>query len=55
MLEWILADITGYGPLEPLLSDEQITEIMVNGYNQIYVERYGKIELTDVNLKMTLI
>jgi len=51
MLEWILADITGYGPLEPLLSDEQITEIMVNGYNQIYVERYGKIELTDVKFE----
>jgi len=51
MLNWILADITGYGPLEPLLSDEEITEIMVNGYDQIYVERYGKIELTDVRFE----
>ena len=51
ILEWILADITGYGPLEPLLHDEEITEIMVNGYNQIYVERYGKIELTDVKFE----
>jgi len=51
MLNWILADITGYGPLEPLLSDEEITEIMVNGYDQIYVERFGKIELTDVRFE----
>ena len=51
MLNWILADITGYGPLEPLLSDEEITEIMVNGCDQIYVERFGKIELTDVRFE----
>ncbi|HSR19868.1 MAG TPA: CpaF family protein [Anaerolineales bacterium] len=51
MLEWILADILGYGPLEPLLSDPEITEIMVNGPGTIYVERFGKIELTEVSFE----
>jgi pilus assembly protein CpaF len=37
-------DILGYGPLEPLLRDDSVTEIMVNGYDRIYVERSGKIE-----------
>jgi pilus assembly protein CpaF len=41
-------DILGYGPLEPLLADESITEVMVNGYDRVYVERGGKIERTDV-------
>jgi len=48
MLEWILADIIGYGPIEPLLKDPDITEIMVNGYDKVYVERFGLIEPTDV-------
>ena len=48
MLDWVLADIMGYGPLEPLLQDETITEVMVNGYSNIYVERFGVIEKTDV-------
>jgi pilus assembly protein CpaF len=42
----ITDDILGYGPLEPLLGDETITEIMVNGYDGIYIERGGKIEET---------
>jgi len=48
MLEWVTADILGYGPIEPLLEDNSITEIMVNGPKQIYVERNGKIEVTTV-------
>ncbi|MFH1186188.1 MAG: ATPase, T2SS/T4P/T4SS family, partial [Chloroflexota bacterium] len=51
MLEWILADILGYGPLEPLLVDAEITEIMVNGPQTIYVERFGKIELTNTSFE----
>jgi pilus assembly protein CpaF len=39
-------DILGYGPLEPLLADDSVTEIMCNGYDRIYVERRGKLELT---------
>lgn len=46
LLEWVFADIVGYGPLDPLLSDPEITEIMVNGPKVIFVERFGKIELT---------
>jgi pilus assembly protein CpaF len=38
----------GLGPLEPLLADETVTDIMVNGPHQVYVERRGKLELTDV-------
>jgi pilus assembly protein CpaF len=37
-------DVTGFGPLEPLLHDETITEVMVNGPTNIYIERNGKIE-----------
>ena len=40
-------DVTGLGPLEPLLNDESITEIMVNGPSQIYIERAGKILRVD--------
>jgi pilus assembly protein CpaF len=42
----ITDDILGYGPLEPFLRDDAITEVMVNGAKRIYVERAGKIELT---------
>ena len=48
LLEWVIADILGFGPLEPLLSDPSITEIMANGPKNIYVERYGKIEKSAV-------
>ncbi len=44
----IIDDMVGLGPLEPLLRDEGITDIMVNGAYQVYVERRGKLELTDV-------
>jgi pilus assembly protein CpaF len=42
----LTADILGYGPLEPYLAEDDVTEIMVNGYNRIYVERRGVIEET---------
>lgn len=48
LLEWVIADILGFGPLEPLLDDPTITEVMVNGPNNIYIERYGRIEKTAV-------
>ena len=41
-------DLLGYGPLQPLLDDTTLTEIMVNGLDPIYVERDGKIEETDI-------
>jgi pilus assembly protein CpaF len=40
-------DILGYGPLEPLLRDDDITEVMVNNYDRIFIEREGKIERTE--------
>jgi pilus assembly protein CpaF len=43
LFEQISAEILGFGPLQPLLEDESITEIMVNGPKNIYVERKGKI------------
>jgi len=43
LFEQIVAEILGLGPIEPLLADDSITEIMVNGAKQIYVERKGKI------------
>jgi len=48
MLEQITDEIIGLGPLEPLLRDDSISEIMVNGPRQIYIERAGKLELTNV-------
>jgi len=47
LVEALIADMLGLGPLEPLLSDETVSDIMVNGPKQIYVERRGKLELTD--------
>lgn len=44
-------DIAGLGPLEPLLADPEISEIMVNGCNQVYVEKRGKIESTTVTFR----
>jgi pilus assembly protein CpaF len=44
----ITDDILGYGPLEPLLRDDSVTEVMVNGPARIYVERHGKLELVPV-------
>ncbi|MBW1991450.1 MAG: CpaF family protein [Deltaproteobacteria bacterium] len=41
-------EILGYGPLEPLLHDPDIGDILVNGYNQVYVERRGKLERTSI-------
>ena len=45
----LTADLLGYGPLEELLSQPTITEIMCNGYNDIYVEKAGKLIHTDVS------
>jgi pilus assembly protein CpaF len=40
--------VLGFGPLEPLLEDPTVSDILVNTHKQVYVERYGKLELTDV-------
>ena len=41
-------EMLGLGPLEPLLADPTISDILVNSYRQVYVERRGKLELTDI-------
>jgi pilus assembly protein CpaF len=41
-------DILGYGPLEPLLRDDSVTEIMVNAFDRVYIERSGRLERTDI-------
>jgi pilus assembly protein CpaF len=48
LLNQLLDDMLGLGPLEPLVLDDGITDIMVNGPKQVYIERHGKLELTDV-------
>ena len=47
----LVDDMVGLGPLEPLLADEGVNDIMINGPNQVYVERKGKLELTDVRFR----
>jgi pilus assembly protein CpaF len=47
----LVDDMVGLGPLEPLLADESINDIMVNGPHQVYVERKGKLELTDIRFR----
>ncbi len=51
LFEQIVAEILGLGPLEPLLADDSITEIMVNGAKNVYVERSGKLERTSVTFE----
>lgn len=51
LVSLLLNDMLGLGPLEPLLADEAITDIMVNGANQVWVERSGKLVLTDVKFR----
>ena len=51
LLEEVIAEILGYGPIEALLQDNSITEIMVNGPKNIYVERHGKIEKTNLSFE----
>ena len=48
LFEAIVAEILGYGPIEPLLKDDTVTEIMVNGPKQVWVERNGKLEKTTI-------
>ncbi len=51
LFEQISAEILGLGPLQPLLEDESVTEIMVNGAKNIYIERKGKIHRVPVTFE----
>jgi pilus assembly protein CpaF len=41
-------EMLGFGPLEPLLNDPSVSDILVNTYNKVYIERRGRLELTDI-------
>ncbi len=49
LIDEVVAEVTGLGPIEPLLRDDTITEVMVNGPDQIYIERKGKISRVDTS------
>jgi pilus assembly protein CpaF len=51
LFEQIAAEILGFGPLQPLLEDDSITEIMVNGSKNIYIERKGKLHRVPVTFE----
>lgn len=51
LLTRIINESIGYGPLEPLLNDHTITEILINGCKEIYVEKLGKLEKVPVQFK----
>ncbi len=47
----VLDEIFGLGPLEPLMNDPQVSDILVNTWKQVYIERYGKLEVTDIRFQ----
>ncbi|WP_322597201.1 CpaF family protein [Sphingomicrobium marinum] len=51
LTEDVLDELLGLGPLEPLLKDTTITDILVNGHDKVYVERFGTLEPTPVEFK----
>jgi len=51
MTQDILHEVLGLGPLEPLLADQSVNDILVNGPKQVFVERSGRLELTPIQFK----
>ena len=51
LLEAVIADVLAYGPIEPLLRDPSVSEIMINGPRQVWVERRGVLVHTDVQFE----
>ncbi len=47
----IINDTIGFGPITPLLNNPDVSEVMVNGWNRVFVEKKGKLEMTDVRFK----
>jgi pilus assembly protein CpaF len=47
----ILDEIFGLGPLEPLMNDPQVSDILVNTWKQVYLERHGRLEVTDIRFQ----
>ena len=53
LIEDVLDELLGLGPLEPLLKDDTIADILINTHTTVYVERFGKLEKTDVHFQDT--
>ncbi|MDP4163823.1 MAG: CpaF family protein, partial [Bacillota bacterium] len=51
VIDELTNDLTGFGPINPLLLDEEVSEVMVNGPTQVYCERKGKLELTGIQFR----
>lgn len=51
LINEILNETLGLGPIEQHMSDPEVTDILVNGYDQVYIEKYGKLELTETKFK----
>src|SRR6266404_5444262 len=51
IIEEVLDEVLGLGPLEPLLKEASISDILVNGFDKVYIERAGKLSLTPVRFK----
>ena len=47
----ILDEAVGFGPLEPLINDPDITEILINGFDEVYIEKKGRLETVDVSFR----
>jgi pilus assembly protein CpaF len=51
VVDELVNDLTGFGPINPLLLDDEVSEVMVNGPNQVYCERKGKLILTEIKFR----
>jgi pilus assembly protein CpaF len=51
LVRQVLDEIFGLGPIEPLMQDPEVSDILVNTYKQVYIERYGRLETTDVRFQ----
>jgi len=51
LVRQVLDEIFGLGPIEPLMQDPEVSDILVNTYKQVYIERFGKLEPTDVRFQ----
>ncbi|WP_347900449.1 CpaF family protein [Pseudomonas purpurea] len=51
IIKQITDEVLGLGPLEPLLADHSVSDILVNGFASVYVERFGKLQKTDVRFR----
>jgi pilus assembly protein CpaF len=51
LVRQVLDEIFGLGPIEPLMQDPEVSDVLVNTYKQVYIERHGKLETTDVRFQ----